>query len=272
MDAKQLLFLIQNAKSRQEILNIFSIPNNKGGVLKLKKILYTEYLIDFDKEFKSKVENNKCKNCNNVITKSKKFCNSSCSAIFNNTNRKVKETTKKKISETLKKKYLSKEIPSRKGQTKGKIYKYICKNCKKEFLLKKYPSIARKTCSKECQIISMFKNRNYQNGSRKTFYYLSSDNKTVILESSWELTIAKLLDEKSITWTRPKSLTWFDSNNNSHQYYPDFYLPEYEVFLDPKNDYCMSLDKEKMEYIEKKYKIIYGNINKIIFFIENLTK
>lgn len=33
---------------------------------------------------------------------------------------------------------------------------------------------------------------------------------------------------------------WKNENGIEHRYYPDFYLPEYNVYLDPKNDYLIN--------------------------------
>jgi len=57
---------------------------------------------------------------------------------------------------------------------------------------------------------------------------------------------------------------WIDKNNNDRMYYSDFYLPDYDIYLDPKNPYCMELDKEKMKYFENKIKIYYGDIDNLI--------
>ena len=48
-------------------------------------------------------------------------------------------------------------------------------------------------------------------------------------------------------------------NGESHLYFPDFYLPEYNVYLDPKNDYLIKTgqarlgisDKDKIELVSK---------------------
>ena len=53
-----------------------------------------------------------------------------------------------------------------------------------------------------------------------------------------------------------------DLNNNKRRYYPDFYLPQYDLYLDPKNKYKQRLDKEKLDYISKSYNIVYGDVNK----------
>lgn len=45
-------------------------------------------------------------------------------------------------------------------------------------------------------------------------------------------------------WIRPKTgFIWTDEGN---KYYPDFYLPDYDVYLDPKNSYLQLKDKVKI--------------------------
>lgn len=51
-----------------------------------------------------------CKNCGNEIPENRKFCNQSCSAIFNNKNRTVSDETKRKISLKNKKSFPVDEI------------------------------------------------------------------------------------------------------------------------------------------------------------------
>ena len=52
----------------------------------------------------------------------------------------------------------------------------------------------------------------------------------VNLQSSYELKVAKSLDENNIKWIRPKYFFWNDCNNKKHRYYPDFYLIDYDVY------------------------------------------
>lgn len=61
----------------------------------------------------------------------------------------------------------------------------------------------------------------------------------VLLESTYEYKLAKSLTDNNIKWIRPKPLIWIDDNNKKHRYYPDFYLPLYDIYLDPKNDYLI---------------------------------
>lgn len=68
-----------------------------------------------------------------------------------------------------------------------------------------------------------------------------------ILESSYEVKTAKLLDELNIEWVKVRMGYVWDDNGKQRRYIPDFYLPKYDVFLDPKNDYLIKKDKRKIE-------------------------
>jgi hypothetical protein len=73
--------------------------------------------------------------------------------------------------------------------------------------------------------------------------------KGVILQSSYEIEVAKSLDENSIKWNRPSPINWIDKNDIIHRYYPDFYLEDYDVYLDPKNDYLIKKDLDKIKRV-----------------------
>lgn len=80
--------------------------------------------------------------------------------------------------------------------------------------------------------------------------------KGVHLQSSWELEVAQDLDNNTIKWVRPKhGFEWLDRNRIVRKYYPDFYLPDYNVYLDPKNKFLRKKDAYKISYCRKKYKI-----------------
>lgn len=74
--------------------------------------------------------------------------------------------------------------------------------------------------------------------------------KEIWFDSKWEVVVAKSLDENNIEWIRPKiGFVWTDDGK---KYYPDFYLPEYDVYLDPKNPYLMIKDKPKIDESQKR--------------------
>lgn len=77
--------------------------------------------------------------------------------------------------------------------------------------------------------------------------------KDIWFDSNFEIITAKSLDENDIKWERPKvGFVWNDSGN---KYYPDFYLPEFGVYLDPKNDFLIEKDKIKISESEKRNSI-----------------
>lgn len=88
--------------------------------------------------------------------------------------------------------------------------------------------------------------------------------KGVLLDSSWELVLAQRLDELNIEWIRPEPIRWHDKEGVSHHYFPDFYLPDFELYLDPKNPAAVKVQKEKIEILKQQLPnlIIIDNIDK----------
>jgi hypothetical protein len=83
----------------------------------------------------------------------------------------------------------------------------------------------------------------------------------VLLDSSWELALAKRLDELGVKWTRPSPILWIDSMGQRHHYFPDFYLVDYDLYLDPKNPQAIKKQKDKLDLLLTQYtniKILYS--------------
>jgi hypothetical protein len=70
---------------------------------------------------------------------------------------------------------------------------------------------------------------------------LDSFGNQVTLQSSYELECSEILNKLNIKWIRPKSLIY-----DNRRYFPDFYLPEHDLYLDPKNDYLAKQDAKKI--------------------------
>jgi len=73
----------------------------------------------------------------------------------------------------------------------------------------------------------------------------------VLLDSSWELALAQRLDELNVKWIRPNPVQWQDEEGTFHHYFPDFYLPEFDLYLDPKNPAAIKAQKKKLEILKK---------------------
>lgn len=76
----------------------------------------------------------------------------------------------------------------------------------------------------------------------------------VMLDSSWELELAKRLDYLGIEWIRPEPIEWIDNSGKRRNYFPDFYLPKLDLYLDPKNPAAFNAQKEKIECLQKQIK------------------
>lgn len=77
--------------------------------------------------------------------------------------------------------------------------------------------------------------------------YVKQDGTTVMLDSSWEESLAKRLDETGIEWIRPETpISYVTSDGKTHNYFPDFYLPDYNLYLDPKNPAAVAAQKDKL--------------------------
>lgn len=86
--------------------------------------------------------------------------------------------------------------------------------------------------------------------------------KNIILESSYEYRFALILDELNIKWIKDRSIwfEWLDQKSNKiRRYTPDFHLPDYNIFIDTKNDYLIKKDSYKIKQVIKR-----NNINLII--------
>ncbi|MCA9748674.1 MAG: hypothetical protein KC414_06185 [Romboutsia sp.] len=93
----------------------------------------------------------------------------------------------------------------------------------------------------------------YRRVSKRTRDYIKLDGTVVQLDSTWEEAIARRLDSLNIWWIRPYPLKWIDNEGVKRNYYPDFFLPLYNLYIDPKSKYTCESQKEKLDYLLHKY-------------------
>lgn len=199
-----------------------------------------------------------CKNCNCVLDYEKRmniFCNKSCSTTYNNMNR----TRKRYIIGT-------EHIIARK-QKNEEIYNQTPKQCQICQNVIEYAKRKRKFCSNTCKNlfhsqIAKTKSKLGGNKNRKACWYDSKFAGKVWLESSYEVVVAKSLDYHNIKWIRPGYIIWIDIDKKSHKYYPDFYLVDYDIYLDPKNDFLQQQDKVKIDSVQQQNNIKVIILNK----------
>lgn len=69
----------------------------------------------------------------------------------------------------------------------------------------------------------------------------------VILESSYEVLVAQILDDLGIRWEKVRKGFIWDDNGKTRRYVPDFYLPDSDIYLDPKNNFLVRKDTKKID-------------------------
>jgi hypothetical protein len=187
---------------------------------------------------------------------SKECQNLNCAKIFSNRTRKS-TTYRGKPTKT----FLASQPGYVKPESKRKRRLQTekpCLICDTVFVTKAGKS-ERKTCSKDCHYHLL----SGKIGHTTHPEHICKDGKTIILGSSWEKQIAVFLDEQDIEWTRPTSLEYVDENGKSRKYFPDFYLPEHNIYLDPKNSMKIKADQHKLNYFQDKIVLYYGKVSHI---------
>lgn len=98
---------------------------------------------------------------------------------------------------------------------------------------------------------------NHQRKCKSSHSYTDKHGRKFIFDSSWEDELANRLDTLNLKWDRPGPIKYQDKKGKNRKYYPDFYLADYNLYIDPKNSYAENQQAEKLE-------IVSGMINLII--------
>jgi predicted nucleic acid-binding Zn ribbon protein len=172
-----------------------------------------------------------------------KFCSSTCAATHTNNKRRQDKDYIKKISDSVSLYRRSNPQP----QNKCKVsFCVVCGSVIRNANLR--------TCSKECRshVWSETAKNNPKLGGNKNNraygWYESPIAGRVWLESSYEYRVALDLDKHNVKWSRPKYLPYVSMGKN-RKYFADFFLEEYNVYLDPKNDYLIPGDTIKINTV-----------------------
>jgi hypothetical protein len=94
----------------------------------------------------------------------------------------------------------------------------------------------------------------------------------VYLGSTYELKVAQSLDENGIKWIVPKKINYVDPNGKKRTYSADFYLEEYNVYLDPKNDFLINNINPRLGFSDVEKIKLVENQNNIKVIILNNTQ
>ena len=234
--------------------------NNFYCSLKCSGIHTTKYRI---KHFEIERECLLCKNkfISTTHKNHKKCCNKLCAKKYAQSFVKIDN-----ISSSMKRYYQCNP------QIKPKTYEdRKCVICKTVFNIQKCKR--KKTCSDGCfrKLMSVNSIKNPNCGGETNYKKYKYND--IWMDSSWEVNIAKWLDVNNIKWIRDRKINfiWTDINGIKRRYYPDFYLPEHNLYLDPKNKYKLEKDRDKISRVisENKIKLIYGLEENVICELKN---
>lgn len=198
-------------------------------------------------------EPRKCLNCGIDIPYDKRnnrYCSISCGTTYTNKLRRpMSVVTRNKLSIACSKQNRKRVDILKRLYLENPNTCTVCNN------ILPYELRNRKTCSILCKLEICSSNAKLNklggNRNRKASWYISNIAGKVWLESSYEKIVAEELDKNEINWNRPKGLKWIDTKDKSHLYYPDFYLIEYDIYLDPKNSYLTIKDSEKIKLVQE---------------------
>lgn len=159
--------------------------------------------------------------------KLKIYCSRRCSAIVNNKGRILSQFTKVKISKAL--------LRLPKSKTKHRILKprvkITCTGCGKVFEVVSYLSKRQKFCSVHCNISRLGRKTTSPKASKGKNGIRPDIDPKINFYSTWEANIARVFNLAGLKWQYAPKL--FDLGK--HTYRPDFYLPDFGVFIEIKN-------------------------------------
>jgi len=88
----------------------------------------------------------------------------------------------------------------------------------------------------------------------KSSKYKKKDGTIVEMDSTWEVAMAKRLDKLNIRWDRDESIKihYQNEKGKNKNYIPDFYLPEFKLFIEVKG-YWTDAARYKMKDVQERY-------------------
>jgi hypothetical protein len=205
-----------------------------------------------------------CKNCQVLFTVSykerkRKFCSTKCVSLFQTGEKnpsfgktyRTKETHPewaKKVSKThLEKGYISGEKnPMKNPEIAVKAGKKRSERFKSD---ENFKNMTRELVKKAW---AEGKFDGVKVGKCKWFDFEKSDGSICKLQGTWELAYARWLQNEGVNFVAHKGrIKYKDENGSEKSYYPDFYLPDSDEYIDIKNKYHFSLNEKKWENIKK---------------------
>jgi predicted nuclease of restriction endonuclease-like RecB superfamily len=83
--------------------------------------------------------------------------------------------------------------------------------------------------------------------------YTTQDGREVRMDSTWEVAMAQRLEELGVTWIRDDTLNleYLTRAGRKRKYIPDFYLPDYDLYIEVKG-YWTDYARYKMKAVQER--------------------
>lgn len=87
-------------------------------------------------------------------------------------------------------------------------------------------------------------------GQSDWYNYRARNGQLHKCQGTYELALARWLDLQGLTFTMHKGrIPYIGADGHEHSYYPDFYVEEWDCYIDPKADKFAQMQHEKFEHI-----------------------
>lgn len=113
------------------------------------------------------------------------------------------------------------------GLPKPSLSEEVIEKMKNIWKGKKLPKVMKEKIQNTIQ-------KNIENNSWHNNNGIKIKYKDNYFDSSWEVLFVKYLESKNIEWERPKKSFNYVWNESVHKYYPDIYLPKYDLYIEIK--------------------------------------
>lgn len=112
------------------------------------------------------------------------------------------------------------------------------------------PEYLKQSSERMCKAWTSGKYDDVRTGRCKWFTHTLPDGQSVKLQGTWEVVLARHLDSLKIAYDAHSGrISYVDREGTNRSYYPDFYVPSVDCYLDVKGDYFDSLQKSKFDDI-----------------------
>src|SRR5260221_6256997 len=197
------------------------------------------------------------------------YCSHGCAAHMTNQRRKLSEATKLKISKAIS--AFPRSFFQKKTLPKIPL---ICIGCGKKFEVVPFQARTRKYCSIHCSISTIGHRTTSPKASKGKPGVRTYVDPSICFYSTWEANVARVFTLIGLNWVYAPKIFHL----GEHTYRPDFYLPDFDMFIEVKNfmgEYSLQRDtlfrkkfpnlklelimKEEYEEIKENYKYFIRN-------------